>query len=86
MPYIPQNQKESFAIMLGSSRVLHFPSNAGQLNYVITLLIRNYFDTHQNYQGINDIVGALEGSKLEFTRRITNQYEDSKINLNGDVY
>ena len=62
------------------------PDTAGELNYLLTVMIRDYFRTHANYQGINDIVGALEGAKLEFTRRITNSYEDGKIKTNGDVY
>lgn len=62
--------------------------NAGELNYEITRLIRQYLENNAplNYQIINDIVGALEGAKLEFVRRIVNPYEDYKIDQNGDVY
>lgn len=63
------------------------PRVSGELNYKITQLIREYWDNHgPAYQAINDIVGALEGAKLEFYRRIAVPYEKEKIKQNGDVY
>ncbi len=60
---------------------------SGELNYLITMLCKEYWDAHgPAYQTINDIVGALEGAKLEFYRRIAVPYEDTKIKQNGDVY
>jgi len=58
-----------------------------ELNYVITSICIEYLNTKgKNYQAVNDIVGALEGAKLEFYRRIAAPYEDMKIKQNGDVY
>lgn len=62
------------------------PKNAGELNYALTLVIHSYWERHQNYQGINDIVGALEGAKVEFQRRVVAPYEDGKIQQNGDIH
>jgi len=63
------------------------PNTAGELNYAITRIIRDYVrDNGLNYQVINDLMGALEGAKLEFYRRLAAPYEDGKINDNGDVY
>lgn len=60
---------------------------AGNLNYLVTkLLIQFWQNSPQNYQSINDIVGAVEGAKQEFIRRIVNPYEDKKIIENGDCY
>lgn len=60
---------------------------SGELNYQITKLIFEYFKGNGGrYQQINDILGALEGAKLEFYRRIVAPYEDKKITENGDVY
>ena len=39
-----------------------------------------------SYATINDIIGALEGAKMEFYRRVVAPYEDEKIKENGDVY
>lgn len=60
---------------------------SGELNYNITRLLKEYMDFHGLcYQTINDIVGALEGAKLEFYRRIAVPYETEKIEQNSDVY
>lgn len=60
---------------------------AGQLNYQITELILAY-QFHQGlcYQTINDIIGALEGAKAEYQRRVVGPYEDAKLLQHGDVY
>lgn len=80
MPYINQTRRDQLTD--------DFPNNPGELNYAITMLIKKYFERpgKGNYQAINDIVGALEGAKLEFYRRVAAPYEDKKIAENGDVY
>lgn len=78
MPYIPAADREEAPMRLASP---------GELNFAITCLINSYIRTHGlGYQHINDVVGALEGAKLEFYRRIVAPYEDGKIRANGDVY
>ena len=42
--------------------------------------------SEDNYQAHNDIIGALTACQLEWYRRVTVPYEDSKIRENGDVY
>lgn len=60
---------------------------AGNLNFLITNLLKRYWiNSPQNYETINAIMGAIEGAKLEFYRRIAVPYEDKKIIENGDVY
>jgi hypothetical protein len=62
------------------------PDNAGELNYLFTTACHNYWVHHgRNYQAFNDIIGALEGCKLELYRRKVAPYEDIKIAENGDV-
>ena len=79
MPYITEDQQFN-ASAFG-------PKNAGELNYAFTMLIQQYIGPGgTNYQSINDVMGALEGAKLEFYRRIAAPYEDKKIKENGDVY
>lgn len=66
--------------------------NPGHLNYLITQLCLAYINGTKasgyaaRYQDYNDVVGALEGAKLEFYRRAVSPYEDAKIEENGDVY
>lgn len=66
---------------------LQNPENPGELNFLITRLIMKYQTKRGlSYQTINDIMGALEGAKQEFYRRVAAPYEDKKIKENGDVY
>lgn len=63
------------------------PQDAGELNFAFTRAIGHYFFLKGlSYQTINDVVGALEGAKAEFQRRVVAPYEDAKIATNGDVY
>lgn len=79
MPYIKQEDRLKFETTVATT--------AGELNYVLTKAINDYYwRDNQNYQAINDIIGALEGAKLEFYRRVVAPYEDKKIEENGDVY
>jgi hypothetical protein len=90
MPYINPEQKKKLVVEYTKHNTMdlgiEFPDNPGELNYVITMLIKNYFNNKPCYQSINDIVGALESAKLEFYRRVAAPYEDLKIKENGDVY
>jgi hypothetical protein len=90
MPYIKEEERKSLVVQYEGTNCMDlgvmFPDNPGELNYVITMLIKNYFNNKPCYQSINDVVGALEGAKLEFYRRVAVPYEDSKIKENGDVY
>lgn len=82
MPYITQAQRSRMA---SEGDVL--PQNAGELNFILSMVVNQYVKTHGlSYQTINDIVGALDGAKVEFQRRVVAPYEDTKIQTNGDVY
>jgi hypothetical protein len=82
MPYIKAERREQLWNV-----EYDYPENPGELNYMISQLCSNYWDLiGHKYQTINDIVGALEGAKMEFYRRVAVPYEDQKIKENGDVY
>lgn len=90
MPYIEQKDREKlenlehYASSLGDIGLKC--ETAGDLNYVFTVIVQAYLKSKGGrYQQINDIIGALEGCKLEFYRRIAAPYEDLKIQQNGDV-
>jgi hypothetical protein len=60
--------------------------SAGEMNYAFTEIILSYIRYNGlSYQNINDVIGALEGAKSEFTRRTVVPYENQKIEENGDV-
>ncbi len=81
MPYIKPERRV---------RILEFkepPQDAGELNFLISHIIWNYISLkREKYQHYNDVLGALEGAKLELYRRKIAPYEDEKIKENGDVY
>ena len=80
MPYIAKKRREELDLKFD-------PKTAGELNYVITSQLTNYiFLNGESYQTFNDIIGALEGAKLEIYRRLIVPYEDRKARENGDVY
>lgn len=83
MPYIKRIDRTPFDVL----DVIPGADNAGELNYQFTKIAINYLQVHgASYQRFNDIVGALEGAKLEIYRRQIAPYEDKKIAENGDVY
>ena len=80
MPYIHPSKRD---YLKGDPR----PEDPGELNYIITLICKDYIDRYgECYRTFNDIMGVLEGVKLEMYRRKTGPYEDRKIKQNGDVY
>ena len=84
MPYLKQEDKDRLTL---SYKPRGSPQNPGELNYLFTVIIDRYLLEHGlNYQHINDIVGALDGAKAEFYRKVAAPYEEEKIQNNGDVY
>lgn len=84
MPYIPLEDRAKFTDMFCNIPELKSP---GELNYLITEICQDYIlDKGLSYQTLNDVLGALEGCKLELYRRRVAPYEDGKIQANGDVY
>lgn len=80
MPYITVDKRAEIDIT-------HRPETPGELNYCITMVLIDYLNRNGlSYSTINDIVGAVEGAKMEFYRRVAIPYEDKKIAENGDVY
>jgi hypothetical protein len=81
MPYI--KWKRRMDILPGE---MPHAETAGELNYIITWLVKDYLDDNPNYERFNSAVGVLESAKLELYRRKVAPYEDEKIKENGDVY
>ena len=88
MPYIPNPQRlEANKIMREEGFMQYVPSNAGELNYIVTTLIDNYLNyVGIRYAHVNEMMGALECCKLELYRRIVAPYEDQVADKNGDAY
>ena len=88
MPYIPKDQREH---IYNEEIGYMFPGKvmrSGELNYAFSVLINEYMRRFgfTGYSAMNDVLGALEGAKQEFYRRVMVPYEDEKAQVNGDVY
>lgn len=59
---------------------------AGVLNYCITELIGKIYSLDDGkYESMALVTGVLENVKQEYYRRKMAKYEDTKIQMNGDV-
>lgn len=87
MPYIKQERREILELdLLDLECRLPDDVCAGDMNYIFTRLAHMYISlTGGGYQSFNDIIGALEGCKLELYRKQVAPYEDEKIKQNGDI-
>lgn len=85
MPYIKQERRDALTATLRP--LPDTPKNPGELNYMITKLLVQYWEEHgHSYATINAIHGACGCALHEFQRRVVGKYEDQKIQENGDVY
>lgn len=87
MPYITNERRvnldnNGLDTLIG--RIKAGDMTPGDLNYIFTVVAHAYIgDT--SYQKINDVLGALEGAKLELYRRKAVPYEDKKEKENGPI-
>ena len=85
MPYIAADKRPQF------DRLLHtlarrIAEDPGCLNYCITRLINEWWNTRGSYATIATLTGVLDNVKTEFYRRIAVEYEQNKMDQHGDVY
>ena len=89
IPYIDQEQREVFDVHMTTvalNLVNLFDANPGVINYILTKFFKEIVKAKgETYQTYNDILGAIEGAKLELYRRDIAIYENRKINENGEV-
>ena len=83
MPYITEQEREWLDKHFVDTPI----RSEGQLNYVITKLAHLYVlrTGTLNYSIINEVLGAMEGAKLEFYRTVAAPYEDKKCEQNGRI-
>ena len=94
MPYINHKEKLAYLAELAELKTAMRTSDTfslnglpvGHLNYILSKVCLAYLDIKgEGYQTYNDIMGALEGAKLEMYRRPIATYEDIKLEKNGDI-
>jgi len=81
MPYITQDARKELD---NNERK---PDALGELNYEITLMIKDYLNRQgDNYTRYAGVIGVLETIILELYRRVIVPYEEKKISENGDIF
>ena len=58
---------------------------AGNLNFVVTSVLKRLIAKNKRYKTMNDLIGALECIKLELYRKVCGSYEELKEAENGPV-
>ena len=89
MPFIDQASRALYAPAI-KAIVERIPDDArhgkGDLTYVITEILHQYFGEKLRYTDHADIIGVLECAKLEFYVGRTHAYEQKKLQEHGDIY
>lgn len=87
MPYIKKSKRDNLYPHVENliSALKQNAFNEGEVNYVISRIVKAAFDSNPCYSEINKLMGAMESAKLEFYRRMAVPYEEEKIKENGDI-
>ncbi len=84
MPYISEDDKHKAAT---DSLNGDGAANPGTLTYELQQTICEYLLRHGlRYQQIAEVLGSLEGARLDFIERVVKPYEHNKRLVNGDVW
>jgi len=84
MPYIKQENRSKY--FDHAQAIAKEATVAGDLNYAITEMVHAYIRKKGvSYAVLNEVIGALECSKIELYRRQVAGYEDTCIEKNGDT-
>lgn len=93
MPYIKQEYRHNLnklaedvvteLIKLNNDESTEY---AGNFNFFVSSVINKLLYKNLSYSMINELIGALECTKLELYRRMASPYEDKKSKDNGEVY
>lgn len=79
MLYIKPEDRHKFDDAINN---LQLPSDAGELNYLITFICDAYLQAKgKQYANIDEVIGVLECVKQE----LAGSYKDAKITENSDV-
>jgi hypothetical protein len=85
VPYIKPEDRHDYEEGLQKLACI-VDGGVGDLNYVITRIVKQWLGGKPTYMTYNSAIGVLESAKLELYRRRVAEYEDTKIAENGDVW
>ncbi len=83
MPYITKQNRDKYEYLLN---LIPKDLSDGELNFLISSIIKKQLENGYNYQKLNSIIGVFECAKTEFYIRVITPYETEKIEINGKLY
>ena len=85
MPYIEEKDRPQYEADIKSLIKRLNGKPIGHINYVFSKIIWTLFDKNRSYTFGNGLIGMLACTAKEFYRRKLAEYEDEKIEENGDL-
>ena len=85
MPYIKPEERGQFDHLL-HTLARRIADNPGHLNYCLTRLVNEMWQTRESYKTIALVTGVLDNVRTEFYRRVAVEYEEKKRIDHGDVF
>lgn len=77
MPFITQKRRHE---------LINDAENAGELNYLITVIIHDYIRRiGLRYETLNEAIGVLECTKASLIQTVLTPYENKKMKENGNI-
>lgn len=86
MLYIKEKRKQEIKKAIDFVKLDNLKLTTGDINYLITMLIRYVRVEKINYEKINSAAGILLCSAIEFYQREVIPYEDKKRKENEDDF
>ncbi len=84
LPYIKKENREEIDPFV--EKLFDHLETKGDMNYAITKLLHKYIKREGlKYSNLNDAIGIVECVKLELYRKVVVNYENIKIEENGDI-
>jgi hypothetical protein len=93
MPYIEQKDRKILNDKMKDllNHIDTQETSIGEMNFIISSLLNTFMlkkakNLKFNYEVCNSLIGVLECAKLELYRKVIADYEDYKIEENGELY
>lgn len=84
MPYIDPADRGQDEALRKIARTL---TDKGDLTWALSVLVDEWVCNYgPSFDVLGDALGSLDATSKEFYRRVVAPYEDTKIEVNGDVY
>jgi hypothetical protein len=86
MPYISQNDRNKYDLIIRAIKSSNGIETKGDLEYLIFVLMKKFMSTREfRYSTLHDCVYAIQHCSDEYRRRYLDKREDDARKINGDV-